>query len=482
MRLRSFNWVMCFPMLLCFLCVVALPHHACGHGVFDAESFGGHRTIFDVTQFGAVGDGITDDSASIIGAIVAAASSPTPSTVLFPKNHVFLTGPLNLSSYMCLQVDGTLRAISGNNSNISKEFFANGRWPEIPPLPSYGDSRDGPYLQYQAFIYAKDASNIALLGSGTIDGQGDWWWTNKRNRSVVRSGRPNLLQFVNCTDVLIAGITLRDSPFWCVHPVYCTNVHIHHVTIRARMYAPNSDGIDPDSSRNVMIENNDVSCGDDNIAIKAGVCGASSPNSCHDPKFTNGHYETRNVTVRRNIFRIGMGIAVGSESSGGIRDIHIYDNIVGLCEHGDCQDTCCGWGPGLHLKTAVTRGSVIEHVIFRNNTVYNNTGFISLETTYQSRDKPPTDYPPTSVKSIAFIDNKAVGGGWGASWACSQYSVCSDIRVIGNTVLHSQHPWSCHYVDTYYVADNYPDGLEACMWNSMNRTQPNSGSLNVLSV
>ena len=99
---------------------------------------------------------------------------------------------------------------------------------------------------------------------------------------------------------------------------------------------------DPDSCRNVMIENNDVSCGDDNIAIKAGVCGSSSPNDCNDTKFRDGTYRTENVTVRYNIFRIGMGISVGSESSGGISDVKIYDNVVGLCDAGHCLDHCCG--------------------------------------------------------------------------------------------------------------------------------------------
>ena len=183
------------------------------------------------------------------------------------------------------------------------------------------------------------------------------------------SGRPNLIQLVNVARIEVTGVTLRDSPFWCLHPVYCTDVHIHHMRVRSRMYAPNSDGIDPDSSRNVMIEHNDVSCGDDHIAIKAGVCGASSPNDCLDERFTSGAYRTHNVTVRFNTFRIGMGISVGSESSGGISNVDIHSNLVGVCEQGHCEDNCCGWGPALHLRTALTRGGVIQNIAFRNNTV-----------------------------------------------------------------------------------------------------------------
>lgn len=76
---------------------------------------------------------------------------------------------------------------------------------------------------------------------------------------------------------------------------------------------------------------------------------------------------------RYNTFRIGMGISVGSESSGGVKDIYIHDNVVGVCEAGSCLDTCCGWGPGIHIKTTLTRGQFLSNIIVENNTIYNNT-------------------------------------------------------------------------------------------------------------
>ena len=97
-------------------------------------------------------------------------------------------------------------------------------------------------------------------------------------------------------------MTLRDSPFWCLHPVYCNDVHIHHMAIRSRMYAPNSDGIDPDSSRNVMIEHNDVSTGDDNIAIKAVRRSANAsppPRVCSDASPAHLPSTPRNPLRRR---------------------------------------------------------------------------------------------------------------------------------------------------------------------------------------
>jgi polygalacturonase len=425
-------------------------------------------SVFDVTSFGAVGDGTTDDTLSIQRTFSIAAANATlehPSVVLFPSNGTFFTGPMNLSSNIIMQVDGLIKAKSGNNSKTGITG-----WPQIPPLVTYGDSRDGPYLQYQAIIYAVNQTNIKIIGEGTIDGQGDWWWANSRNRSAIVSGRPNLVQLVGCSDIEMRGVTFRDSPFWCVHPVMCENVHIHNITIRSRMYAHNSDGIDPDSSKHVMVENNDVSCGDDHIAIKAGVCGASSPNSCADRRFQDGTFETRNVTIRNNIFRIGMGISVGSESSGGIHDVKIYDNIIGLCDAGHCLDTCCGWGPALHLKTALTRGNSITGISFVNNTIYNNTGFIDVETNYQSGDTPPVGYPATKVSNITFSGNRALGTATGASFVCSVRDFCENIIVTDNFVKNSADPWHCSFIDTYSTSGNFPSGLQECMYKSMNRT------------
>jgi polygalacturonase len=437
---------------------------------------------YDVTSFGAVGDGTTDDSSSISKALAAAAASGAPSVVLFPEGKTFLTGPINMSTAMTLQVDGTLRAKSGNNT-------AGGiaGWPQIPPLPSYGNSRDGTYLQFQAFVYSNGADDIAINGSGTIDGQGDWWWANQRNRSAVPSGRPNLLQFVNAVGVEVSGVTLRDSPFWCLHPVQSRDVHVHHMKIRSRMYAPNSDGVDPDSCRDVMIEHNDISTGDDGIAIKAGVCsdgsggaggaggaggnyqGGPAPLVCSEnAKFSDGTYLTQNVTVRYNTFRIGMGISVGSESSGGIKDVFIHDNVLGLCDAGHCLDTCCGWGPALHLKTALKRGQFLENIVFADNTIYNTTGFIDLETNYQSGDDAPVGYAPTVVKDIVFVGNRALGAGTGASFVCSVKDVCENITVTNNTVAQSADPWHCKFVHTFTVGGNTgEDALDACMKNSM---------------
>ena len=197
------------------------------------------QIILNVLDFGAKG-GNRDDTEAVRRALRFASSisnTERTTTILFPQNRVFSTGPLNLTSGITLQVDGTLRALYWNETN----------WPQIPPLVNYGNSDDsGFYLQYQSFLYANNADNIRITGTGIIDGRGQAWWDAFRNHEYLTAGRPNLVQFVNSKNIEIAGVTLQDSPFWCVHPVLCTDVHIHHVKIRSHMYAENSDGIDPD--------------------------------------------------------------------------------------------------------------------------------------------------------------------------------------------------------------------------------------------
>ena len=158
------------PLTLLFLLAAGAP---------AAPIQGPVSSVFDVTAYGAVGDGVHNDTKAIRLALEAAAKAAKtgkdPAVVHVPAEHTFLTGPLNLSSFVTLQVDGTLKAISGNNTAGGEAYIADGGWPQIPPLPSYGNSRDGPYLQYQAFIFAWGVSDVAITGSGTIDGQGDWW-------------------------------------------------------------------------------------------------------------------------------------------------------------------------------------------------------------------------------------------------------------------------------------------------------------------
>lgn len=329
------------------------------------------------------------------------------------------------------------------------------------------------YLRYQAFIYGYQAEHVKIMGSGVIDGSGDWWWNafSNKSSSLLHAGRPNLMQLVHCKHVEVTGVTLRDSPFWCVHPVYCEHLHFHHMAITARTYAPNSDGIDPDSSRHVLIEHNDIGCGDDHIAIKAGRCGKTEADHLHcatDERFKKGLFETSDITVRYNVFRNGMGIAVGSESSGSIRNVDIHHNVIGVCEPGGECDDCCGWSPALHVKTTLSRGGVMENIAFHDNTVYNTSSFILLNAHYQTHDDDaPDGYAPVLIRNISFVRNRALGTGVRAVWDCSVHDACQEILVLDNHIENAdKEPWVCKHIASFLVGGNSPPGLQACMEES----------------
>jgi len=514
-----------FPVTFLFQLLVVVPPPTVIAMAFEDDTRGEIRNVLD---FGAVGDGITDDTMALRRALyreeeeeMTTRKKEKRMLVWLPMNYIFLSQPLNISSYTTLRIDGTLRSLNDEST-----------WPKLEPLVNYNTSEDGGhYLQYQSLLYALNAREILITGRGEVDGNGDWWWESFQNRDsgLLHAGRPNVVQTVNCTGVIISHLTFRDAPFWCLHPVLSVDVYIHHVTIRARTYAPNSDGIDPDSCKDVLIEHNDVGCGDDHIAIKAGRCGDRNDHlSCAtDERFRDGIFVTDNVTIRHNIFRNGMGIAVGSESSGSIRNIHIHNNTVGVCNAGhDCvkenhrrhfsdsnkhyystgidkiftsnfhtntapkntiipDDSCCGWGPGLHIKTTVSRGGVIENVSFVDNTVYNTSLFLYLEAHYQNggRDSLPEGYHPTRLNNVTFLRNRAMGAAFSATFDCPTVSPCQNITVENNTILttnDNRNPWSCRNVETYTFRNNYPPGLEDCTQNSSTISQSFVSSSNTL--
>ncbi|KAI5433263.1 hypothetical protein KIW84_020516 [Lathyrus oleraceus] len=221
-----------------------------------------HRTDnISILDFGAVGDGKTLNTNAFKDAIykISLLSKREGGTTLYIPAGVYLTESFNLTSHMTLHLaaGAVIKAIQ-NSSN----------WPLIAPLPSYGRGRERPGGRYMSFIHGDGLQDVVITGeNGTIDGQGDEWWNMWRNKTLQFT-RPGLVEFVNSKDIIISNVTFKDSPFWNIHPVYCSNVVVRFVTILAPHDSPNTDGVDPDSSSNVCIEDSYISNGDDIVAVK----------------------------------------------------------------------------------------------------------------------------------------------------------------------------------------------------------------------
>lgn len=200
-----------------------------------------------------------------------------------------------------------------------------------------------PLSMYTPLIYAKDAENVTVTGTGTLDGQGEAWW---KLRPAFRSKglrRPHMICFDHCHSVRVENVSLINSPAWTVHPYCCENVLVQGVNIKNPADSPNTDGINPNSSKNVRIMNCVIDVGDDCIAIKSGTEDSENPAPCENIVISNC-----------NMVHGHGGIVIGSEMSGSVRNVTVTGCVF--------QDT----DRGIRLKTRRKRGGAIEQVSIQN--------------------------------------------------------------------------------------------------------------------
>lgn len=326
---------------------------------------------FDITAAGAVADGTTDCLPAITTQI-AACNTAGGGTVLVPAGDYFVKGPIHLKS----------------NVNLHLEEGATLRFSTTPAdyLPIVLTRWEGvECYNYSPLVYAYDQENIAITGKGTLDGQAsnDNWWTwasstkygwsegmpgqagpesrpklyswNTNELPVAERKlgagaylRPNFLQPYNCRNVLIEGVTFKNSPMWVMNPVLCENVTIQDVKVIS--HGPNSDGCDPESCRNVLIKGCYFDTGDDCIALKSG--------RNQDGRRIGRPIE--NVVIQDCEMKDGHGgVVIGSEVSGGARNIYAEN----------CMMDSPNLDRALRVKTNKIRGGIIENLYFRNITV-----------------------------------------------------------------------------------------------------------------
>jgi len=373
---------------------------------------------FLITDFGAV-QGVVMYSGNCINRAIQACSNQGGGTVVVPAG-VFFTGPIELKSNVCLHLsEGAILKFSTNPEDY-KPFVVT-RW------------EGWDCINFHPLIYANGQKNVAITGHGILDGQANetnWWpWKGKaefgwqagivsqewngdkiagRNRlaamemlqvpiserimTVEDRLRPPFIQFYQCSEVLISDVHIVQSPFWLIHPLMCGNVIVRGVTMDSQ--GPNNDGCDPESSKNVLIENCLFNTGDDCIAIKSG--------RNKDGKRWN--IPSENIIIRHCTMKNGHGgVVVGSEITGGCRFVWAED----------CDMDSPLLDRMLRMKSNPLRGGKIENIFLRNIRVGQCAEAVfRVEMKYEGVTSGPNMPEIRNVFLSDIVTNKSVYGLW----------------------------------------------------------------------
>ena len=300
--------------------------------------------ICNILDYGAIGDGVTMNTEGIQAALDACANDGELSDlnqVVIPEEGVFLTGSVVMHSGQELYVESGGMLLGSENEED---------YPLIDILPSYGTGRDvDSDLRYRPLVFGENLTHVAVSGGGVIDGNGGLWW-QKHFKHELKWSRPRLIEFMYSEDITVQYLTLQNAAFWTVHPYASSRILVQGLTVLAPGYAPNTDGVDPDSCKDVIIQDCYFSLGDDGVAIKSGYNEYG-----RDFATPSENIYIRNITIDPQLDNLSTnGISIGSEMSGGVRNVTIEDvHIVG-CE------------AGLYIKSDEGRGGFVEDISYRN--------------------------------------------------------------------------------------------------------------------
>ncbi|OXB23050.1 glycoside hydrolase [Flavobacterium tructae] len=372
---------------------------------------------YNVNDFGAVADGKTLNTLAFEKAIKACAQNGG-GKVLIPAGK-YVTGAIHLESNVNLYLDDHAEVLF---SIDPKEY------------PMVHTSFEGTELMnYSPLIYAKNKTNIAITGRGTLNGQADatnWWiWSggkdygwkkgipsqnDPQNRAVLidmaekgvpikerifgegRYLRPNFMEFFECSTILVKDVTIINAPFWILHPLKSNNIIIDGVTVNS--HGPNNDGCDPEYSQNVLIKNCTFNTGDDCIAIKAG----------RDGDGRRVAIPSKNIIVQNCKMIDGHGgVVIGSEISAGVNTIFVED----------CVMDSPNLDRAIRIKTNSKRGGVIENVFVRNLEVGTvKECVLKLNMFYNVYGSQTGNFIPT-IRNISLENINVKNGGKYGVWA-----------------------------------------------------------------
>ena len=332
------------------------------------------RGVFDVRDYGAAGDGKKLDTAAL-NATVAACAQAGGGTVYVPPGS-YLTGTVELKSHVTLELASGATILGSENPD------------DYPATKSvWGDARE----MMAPLIYAVDAENITVTGRGTIDGQGAIWWRRVRlndprkfppgpktaedraEAAKLSRGRPHLFRPVRCKDVVLEHVNIRNSAEWNVHPMLCENVRIDGIAISApATMAHNTDGINPESCRNVQILNCRIDTGDDCVTLKSGKDELGRKMGRPDEA----------ITIANCVMMHGHGgVTIGSEMSGGVRNIVVTNCVF--------QETDIG----IRIKSQRGRGGMVEGLSVSNIVMLDVPAPFTITTFYTGSDRPGDVHP-----------------------------------------------------------------------------------------
>lgn len=351
----------------------------------------------------AIQKAIDEASSKKGGGVVVVPGSKDPN-----KPAVYYTGAIEMKSNVELRIEEN--AVLKFVRNKTNEYYpvVYTRWEGVE------------MMNFSPFIYSYEAENIAITGKGVLDGQADefnWmpWkygYFQEENQKYVRNElfeqgqngddveteriytdekstlRPPFIQPYKSENILIEGITIKNSPFWEVNPVLCENVKVYGITIDSTLY--NNDGVDPESSKDVIIENVSFNTGDDCIAIKSG--------RNNDGRRVN--VPSENIIIRNNDFANGHGgITVGSEISGSVRNVLAHDNFF------DSEEL----DYPIRFKTNAERGGVIENIFITKSTV-NKSKKAVIHADFYYEEGLNGNHTPI-LRNVLLSDIKTVEGG-----------------------------------------------------------------------
>ncbi|WP_249670055.1 glycoside hydrolase family 28 protein [Bacillus altitudinis] len=392
---------------------------------------------FNVIHYGADNKGI-ELSTNAIQSAIDDAHRLKGGRVLIPEG-TFLTGALELKSNVEL--------------HLHEDAYVTFSQDTRDYLPLVLTRYEGIELyNYSPLIYAHHAENIAITGAGTLDGRGDehhWWpWkygtngqpSQDRDRQllfemaekripveerVFGEGhylRSSFIQPYNCQNILIEGVTVKDSPMWQVHPVLSENVIVRGVNIIG--HGPNTDGVNPESCRHVLIEDCYFDNGDDCIAIKSG----------RNEDGRRIGVPSENIVIRRNTMRDGHGgVTIGSEISGGVKYVYAEDNVM------DSPNL----DRALRIKTNSVRGGTIEHIYFKNNLVKSlKHEVVCIDMMYEEGDAGP--HRPV-VRHIEVEGLKSSGGRYGVKIAAYSHSPVTHFKMKDCVIDDVTYPLSLEH-------------------------------------